>query len=251
MNKKRVVAIILSISSIFLLWYLFSKKIDAELILPSPSQVLKEISNLLVLPSFWKNFASTFARCIIAFMFTIILGILLGIFSGISQFARSFFAIPLAVVRATPVVAVILVAMYWFSSSSLPVFVSVLMALPIVVTAVQEGILKIPKSLLKMSRDFSLTKFQTFRYIQLPNTIPFLRTALISSFGLTWKVIAAGEVLSLPKNGLGVLLAKSQVHLETSRVLAVAVLLVIASVICEMLLKLVLKTPIKKENKNV
>ena len=58
---------------------------------------------------------------------------------------------------------------------------------------------------------------------------------MVSSFGLTWKVVAAGEVLSLPKYAAGTMLQKAQVHLETSTVIAVAIILVLVSFAIERL----------------
>ena len=46
---------------------------------------------------------------------------------------------------------------------------------------------------------------------------------------MSWKVVAAGEVLSVPRLGAGALLRQAQVHLETADVLAVTSMLVFVS----------------------
>ncbi len=233
-NKtKTIAAYILSVLVILAAWFFVSKLINAELILPSPFEVFSSMGSLVKTKAFWQAFAHTFLRVIISFAITVVLGTALGIAAGFSKFLRDFFELPLAVIRATPVVAFILIALFWFKSGTVPVFVSVLMTLPIMTTAVANGFSKADEKLMGMAKVFCLTRSQIFKYIQFPSLVPFLLNGMVSSFGLTWKVVAAGEVLSLPKYAAGTMLHKAQVHLETSTVIAVAIILVLVSFILE------------------
>ena len=58
-----------------------------------------------------------------------------------------------------------------------------------------------------------------------------------SAFGLAWKVVAAGEVLSIPHYATGSLMQLAQVHLETCDVLAVTLALVLISWLLESALR--------------
>ena len=232
---RTVTAYILSVVFIFLLWIVLSKIVQASLILPGPVEVLKALVSLLQTPAFYSAFAHTFLRVIISFLISVVAGTLLGVLCGFSRFARNFFELPLAIIRATPVVAFILVALFWFKSGTVPVFVSVLMTLPIMTTAVANGFYKSDEKLLAMAQTFCFSKKQIFRYIKLPTLIPFFMNGMVSTFGLTWKVVAAGEVLSLPKNAAGTMLQKAQVHLETPTVIAITIILVAVSFILERL----------------
>jgi len=247
MKKIRTVtAYILSVAFIFLLWICLSQAVNAELILPGPVKVFKALLLLLKNPAFYRAFAYTFGRVLLSFLITVLLGSLVGLFCGLNSFAKAFFELPLAIIRATPVVAFILIALFWFKSGTVPVFVSVLMSLPIMTTAVCNGFYKSDEKLLAMSKVFCFTKHQLFTYIQLPTLIPFFMNGMLSTFGLTWKVIAAGEVLSLPKNAAGTMLQKAQVHLETSTVIAVTIVLVLVSFLIERLFMLLVKNFLKK-----
>lgn len=235
-NKtKTIAAYILSVLVILAAWFFVSKLINAELILPSPLEVFSAMGSLVKTKAFWQAFAHTFLRVIISFAITVVIGTALGIAAGFSKFLRDFFELPLAVIRATPVVAFILIALFWFKSGTVPVFVSVLMTLPIMTTAVANGFSKADEKLMGMAKVFCLTRSQIFKYIQFPSLVPFLLNGMVSSFGLTWKVVAAGEVLSLPKYAAGTMLQKAQVHLETSTVIAVAIILVLVSFAIERL----------------
>ena len=235
-NKtKTIAAYLLSIFVLLAAWFFLSKLINAELILPSPLEVFSSMGSLVKTKAFWQAFAHTFLRVIISFAITVVIGTALGIAAGFSKFLRDFFELPLAVIRATPVVAFILIALFWFKSGTVPVFVSVLMTLPIMTTAVANGFSKADEKLMGMAKVFCFSRYQIFKYIQFPSLVPFLLNGMVSSFGLTWKVVAAGEVLSLPKYAAGTMLQKAQVHLETSTVIAVAIILVLVSFAIERL----------------
>lgn len=241
-----LLAYILSLVVILVLWIVVSRIINAPLILPTPASVFSSATNLIKTQSFWHAFAHTFLRVIISFVITVLVGAIIGLACGLSSFTRSFFELPLAIIRATPVVAFILIALFWFKSGTVPVFVCVLMTLPIMTTAVANGFTKSDKKLLGMAKVFDFTRGQVFRYIQLPSLVPFFLNGMVSTFGLCWKVVAAGEVLSLPKFAAGTMLQKAQVHLETSTVMAVAILLVVVSFLLEQIFMLAVKLLLKK-----
>lgn len=245
---KKIIPVLLSVITFFLIWFLMAKKMNASLILPPPEDVFKQVLVLITSKAFWNNFLFTFLRTIFSFLISVFLGIIIGTFAGQNAFIKNFFSFPLSLIRSTPVIAVILIALYWFSSNLVPVFTACLMTLPIIVTAITTGILSADKKLLQMAKIYEYTKLQTFFYIKVPAAVPFFLNSLVSAFGLTWKVVVAGEVLSLPKKGAGTILQSNQVIFESTSVLAITFILVVVSFLLENLLKLLFK---KKGGVNV
>ena len=249
MDRQRVQKCIAYISSVFLIliiWVLAAKKTSSSLILPYPSQVIKVMGSLLKSPDFWSNFLLTFYRCIISFLISFVLGLLIGLACALSTFCKRVFELPIAIIRATPVAAVILIVLFWFKSTNVPIIVSILMTLPIIITSVINGVSEADKKLLDMAQCFSLSQKDCFRYIKLPAAIPFILNAAVSAFGLTWKVVVAGEVLSLPLRAAGTLLQRYQVHLESAYVLATAIILVVFSYILQEIFAFFVKRYLKK-----
>ena len=246
MNRIRICK---AISPFFflLLWYAVSAIIAAPLILPFPHQVFKRFLELAITAVFWKAFAYTFLRVIISFLISLIIGFFIGLIAADSKAFSAFIEFPVELIRATPVIALILPALFWFTSDIVPVFVSVLMCLPIVITSAKKGFAKTPENSEKLykaaSRNF--TGFKAFWYIRLPSAAPALLSGAESAFGLSWKVVAAGEVLSIPHYATGSLMQLAQVHLETCDVLAVTLALVVISYACQQVLKIS-----SKKNKN-
>ena len=248
---QTALAYVLSILFILIVWLVLARFVNAQLILPGPGKVFEAMLQLCKTQKFWLSFAHTLLRVLLSFVICVLAGTLLGVLCGLSKFIKDFFEFPLAVIRATPVVAFILIALFWFKSGTVPVFVCVLMTLPIMTTAVANGFYKTDEKLLGMAHTFNFTRRQIFRYIQLPSLVPFFLNGMVSTFGLSWKVIAAGEVLSLPKNGTGTLLQRAQVHLETPSVMAITIILVAVSFIIERLLMLAVKQLLKNQRGSV
>ena len=226
---KRPLIYFLSIIVFLLIWFILSKIVNAPLILPGINEVFSKILLFITTGKFWVNFTYTFIRVLIAFFISLITGTFIGILCGYSKSWKVFFDFPLAFIRSTPVIAIILVTLFWFNSSSVPVFVAVLMGLPIVVTAVTKGISEDNENLIYMADIYNFTNFQKFKYIKLKSLKPFFLNSAVSVFGLSWKVVVAGEVISIPKYGFGSVMQMAQVNLETSSVIAVTLILVILS----------------------
>lgn len=240
-TKSPVITYVFSLIVIILIWFITAQCMKAPLILPGPGLVFKTLLLLISKKVFWLNFAATFSRVILAFLCSIVLGTVIGFLCGISTFARDFFEIPIAIIRATPVVAFILVAFFWFTSNAVPVFVTVLMTLPIMISAVKTGFDNADKKLMQMTEVFNFSKNQIVRYIKIPAAFPYFLNGAVSCFGLSWKVVAAGEVLCLPKKAIGTMLQQAQVHLETAQVIAQTIVLVAVSFLIERIFSLLIK----------
>ena len=240
-------------SPVFLLlcWYAVAALIGAPLILPYPHSVLIRLFELCQTLPFWKAFGFTFLRVIVSFLISLCMGFFLGILAADSKSFSAFLDFPLALIRATPVIALILPALFWFTSGVVPVFVAVLLCLPIIITASKKGFEKNPENLEKLfkAKSRGFTGLKAFRYIRFPAAMPAFLSGAESAFGLAWKVVAAGEVLSIPRYAAGSLMQLAQVHLETCDVLAVTVALVVCSSLIQALLNFCLLKISSKNHK--
>lgn len=224
---------------LIIVWYGVALAVNATLILPFPHEVLFRLISLSQSSNFWLAFLFTFFRVIIAFVLSLLIGFFTGLFSADYPYFKALIQFPLALIRVTPIIAFILIALFWFKSDSVPVFTALLMSLPVVISASEKGFEKNPENQEKLfkAKSRGVTGFTAFRYVRFPCALPALLSGAESSFGLCWKVVAAGEVLSLPHFAAGSLMQTSQVHLETADTLAVTSALVIISYACQCLLR--------------
>lgn len=240
MIKKYLIRIS-SIICVLFLWQIASLVVNASLILPGPKEVLLALFSLCTKVPFWINLGWTILRCMVAFGISFMIGLALGVMCGQFSAVYEFFELPVSIVRSTPVVAFILIAMFWFKSGTVPVVIAIVMTLPVTITSVYSGFLQIDDKLLKMAKSFQLTSIQVLFKIKLPAVKNYIRNAMVQTFGLTWKVVAAGEVLCLPKSAIGTMLQRSQIHLESAEVLAITIVFVTLSFILEKFLKKLLQ----------
>lgn len=251
----KYLAYIFSVFFILVIWTILSNKVNSRLILPGPGSVFIEVVNIIKTIQFWKNFSVSFLRIISAYFITVVIGLFVGYLCGTYKFINYFFEIPLGILRTTPVIAVILIALFWFNSNFVPIFVCILMTLPIMITSVSKGFSSTIESekLLEMSNIFHFSKIQIFLYVKLPYALNNIKSGLLSTFGLSWKVVVAGEVLCLPIYAIGSDLHKAQVHLETVSIMAETIILIFICFILEKIFEMLLSINVndKTRNKNV
>jgi ABC-type nitrate/sulfonate/bicarbonate transport system ATPase subunit/ABC-type nitrate/sulfonate/bicarbonate transport system permease component len=216
----------LSMLVFFAAWQIAADAVSSNLILPSPGIVLGWIFRHGTESDFLFHLGASCVRVGLAVALTVLTGSVLGICSGLFGSFRAFLSFPLAVIRATPVVSIILLAVFWFGTNALPVFIAALMSLPVMIDSVSGGIQKTPRRLVDAMRVYGFSRIRLLRHVFIPAAFPNFLSGSRSVFGLCWKVVAAGEVLALPRFGTGSLLYSAKLHLETVEVFAITVVLI-------------------------
>ncbi len=238
---KRAGAVLLSSAVLITVWWIASL-FSSEIILPSPVKVIGDFAGFLSRPIFYQALQATVLRGVEGFFISLAIGTVLGILSGSFSAVESLFRPLLAVIKATPVLSIILLAFIWFQSGTVPVFAAVLMAFPVVTQNVMIGVREINRELLEMASVYRFTPKQKFFHITLPAIAPFFLSGARSALGLTWKVVVAAEVLTVPRHGIGSGMQFAQINLDTSKVLAWTLAAILLSAASEVLFDFV--TPI-------
>ncbi len=218
-TKKRLVGIV-SVVFLVALWQIGAAVVGKEIILPSPARVLTEFISLAPTGEFLTAVLSTFLRGLEAFAASCIVGAMAGFASGRSETVRAALAPLLTTIRATPVLALILLALFWFPSGFVPIFSAFLMAFPVMAASAMQGARAAPPELLEMARLFKVPRAKVFFELRLPAASPYFAAGARASLGLSWKVVVAGEVLAQPRLAIGTGLQSSRVLLDTPRVFA-------------------------------
>lgn len=205
---------------LILVWALASRMVNSSLILPNIADVRQAIGTLGASSVLTQAVSGTFLRVLEAFMLSVMIGSLTGILSGLHESIEFFLSPFLTTIRATPVLALILILMFWMPSSQVPVISAFLMAYPIMHTSLRTGIKMTDKDLLEMAQLFRVPKTQTFFLLRLPSALGHFLSGSKNSLGLCWKVVVAGEVISQPQFALGTKLQEARLSLETPEVFA-------------------------------
>ncbi|GAB1457441.1 hypothetical protein MASR2M48_27490 [Spirochaetota bacterium] len=122
----------LAVAVILAVWKLAAVGIGTDIILPPPERVLTTLFEVIASDKFASSLGATILRGLAAFGISMLLGVAAGFAAGVSPRFESFMGPGLTIIRATPVLAVILIALIWFPSGVVPVFSAVIMAFPVV-----------------------------------------------------------------------------------------------------------------------
>ncbi|HZJ56710.1 MAG TPA: ABC transporter permease subunit [Clostridia bacterium] len=218
-------------------WWIFSLAVNREIYLPSPLSTLSAFLRLSIRGDFWYSIAVTFIRVAMGFLVSCLGGIIFGILCGLNRFMYEVFNPLVIAIKSTPVMSVIIIALIWFQSGQVPIFVCFLMCFPVIWTNVVEGVRRVDKGLLQMARVYRVGKRHILRGIYIPSLSPYLMAGMITSLGLGWKVTVAAEVLSNPRYSIGGHLYSAKVYLESPELFAWTSMVIILSFGFEYLFK--------------
>ncbi|MEQ8236900.1 MAG: ABC transporter permease, partial [Syntrophomonadaceae bacterium] len=121
-----------SILALLLVWKLLAVFWNQELILPSPERTIMQLWLVINSADFWPAVAATVGRGLLGFALSCLAGIMLGVAAGFSVPVYWLLQPWVTVVRTTPVMSVVILAIIWFRTDMVPIFVTFLMIFPII-----------------------------------------------------------------------------------------------------------------------
>lgn len=219
--------VVASVAVVLLLWWLFAALTQSDLVLPDPWQTLKITGQLLIKGETYLALLCTLGRALAAFAVSFAVALALTLLVGVWPAAKPFVGGLVTVLRALPTIAVILIAMVAFSSAVLPMAVAFLVAFPVVYSAFLRE--TDDKPLADLCKVYGVSSAKKVKYVLLPQISRAMLLQCHDSLPLCVKVVIAGEVLALPRLGLGKQMYVAKVNLLTANVLALTFL---ALVVC-------------------
>ncbi len=222
-------------------WQAVYFAVGSDLVIASPLTVLKTLFGFVKKASFWSAVSLTIARIAAGFLLGTVFGVLFAVICRRFSLLNTLLAPMLKIIRATPVVSFIILAWIWIDRGLIPVFITLLMVLPIVWEAVYTGIGEIPVKFKELAAVFSLSLPKRLFKIYIPSVLPFFNSAAVTSLGLAWKSGIAAEVITQPEFSIGSGLYNAKIYLETGEIFAWTTVVVLLSVLLEKLLSKALK----------
>lgn len=220
-----------------LIWQIAALAVGQGLLLPSPWETLGRFFALMGMTESWKYAGFTLARIMAGYVLGVAIGAVLGIVCARFTFADQLLSPLRSVVKATPVTSFILLALLWLSSDLVPLFIALLMVVPIVWANVMEALLGTDALLLEMARAYGFSRVKKWRYVYMPSIGPSFYAACTTSLGFAWKSGVAAEIIALPKASIGYQLYQSKLQIETVDLFAWTLLIILLSMGLEWCLK--------------
>lgn len=239
LNKAMETA--LSVAFILILWQIAAALLDNQILLVSPTEVIAKTWELLGNADFFESLLFSFTRIVAGFIGALVSGCILAALASRFRIIDVLLKPLMVAIKSVPVASFIILALIWLDSSSLSVFISFLMVLPVVYTNILTGISSIPKSQKEMADVFGISWGKRFLYIALPALKPYLISACTISLGLSWKAGIAAEVIGIPDGSIGERLYQAKLYLETPDLFAWTLIIVLVSILFEKLFVLLIK----------
>jgi NitT/TauT family transport system permease protein len=215
-------------------WETGARLSGSFLIFPGPAPVLRRFFDLLQTARFHRALGGSFLRVLSGILFSVPTGAALGILAGLDKRIAAFLSPLFAVIAATPVMSVILIAFLVFGSERTPVFAAFLMVFPVMSATTLAGVRSVDPKLRELFVLYRLSREETIRRLYIPAIAPFILGGLRSSLSLCWKVVVASEVLVQPLLALGTGMQRAKAQLETPELFAWTLATIIAAALTEL-----------------
>ncbi|MFA6783579.1 MAG: ABC transporter permease subunit [Sphaerochaeta sp.] len=232
---KRNLVLFASSLLLLLLWQMGAVILDSQILLPGVGPVLSALLSLTKEAPFTLNLFSTVLRAFESFIIIVLSATMLGIAAGRNSWFSLMLKPFVVVLKAVPVMSIILLAFIWFSSGTVPLFSAFLMGFPVMFVQIEQGVLHLDKNLDQMCDIYDFSPRMKIHHFIIPSLMPFFLTGARTALSMVWKVVIAAEVLTVPQYGVGSRMHLAQVQLETEKVLSWTLLTILLTALGDLL----------------
>ncbi|MHC1770761.1 MAG: ABC transporter permease [Flexilinea sp.] len=231
--KNRVFRNILAVIFWLAVWQTASLIIGQELFLASPIVVIKTFLQLITEVSFWETLFFSFSRIVFGFLLAILLGILFAVLSFRFESVKILLYPITSLIKSTPVVSFVILALLWIGSRNLSIIISFLMVFPVIYNNTLQGIMEVNKQLIEMADVFKIPLVSKIIFIYVHEVMPYFVAGCTVSLGLCWKSGVAAEVIGIPSGSIGERLYQAKIYLNSGELFAWTLVIILISMIFE------------------
>ncbi|GIX28932.1 MAG: ABC transporter permease [Burkholderiales bacterium] len=164
---------------------------------PAPSSVIEVWLGLLYDLGYWLSWYKSTLRVFAGFIAAMIVGIPFGLMMAISRTAYGVLFPPFEVLRPIPPLAWVPASIIFWPTQEMSIaFVTFLGAFYTIVINVLGGAKSIDVRYFQAARSMGATRWNVFRRIILPGTLPSIVVGAAVGMGITWEVVVAAEMIS-------------------------------------------------------
>ncbi|HUF98128.1 MAG TPA: ABC transporter permease [Ilumatobacter sp.] len=196
-----------------------------ELIIPPPSDIVAATPRVVTAGYFWPNVTVTLQEIGVGFAIGLMAGVLLGVLVASSVIVRSTIYPYLVALQAPPkiVLAPVFVTWFGFGQASKVAMAVVISFFPMFLNTLT-GLTSVSEDAVKLMQSLTASRWQTFRYLLLPNALP----TMMAGVKLCWTLAVLGVVVAEfvgASAGLGYLIHALNFQLDVSGVFVLILLL--------------------------
>jgi NitT/TauT family transport system permease protein len=219
-----------SLACLALVWEV-SGRVGASMLMPSFTGMLGALRELAGERAFWEAFLVSNAALVTGFAAAVLLGVGLGFAVGASPRIEAYADPWLDILLILPLAALGPIFIMVFGVGLLARAVVVLaFALPVILVNAGAGVHERRKVLVDMAEAFGATRFQIWRYIVLPSSMPAVLAGLRLGLGRALTGMIVAELLVVAA-GIGRLILEFQSNFDAAAVYAVVTVVMVEAVL--------------------
>jgi NitT/TauT family transport system permease protein len=222
-----------------MIWQAASMAVSNDLLLPSPIYTAKRMIELATASEFYLFTALSLLRVFAGIIAAIALSLPISAICSKFKVADRVFAPAVILMKSTPVVSFILIAIFLVDRALIPTIITFMMVFPVLYENLREGIRCTSRELIEMSRVFGISWVLRIKRIYLPAIKPFFYSAIYTSVGLAVKAGVAAEVIAYIPLSIGKELSDAKSYMEPADIFAWTAVIIVLSLVIEKLLRFV------------
>ena len=236
--KSFLLTKLLPLLGFLIVWQIVSLFLN-PLVLPSPLLVFSKIILILQSKGFYVAISATLLRALIGLVIALVAGTLFGFLMHFSKAFSTFMHPIIIILQSLPVISWLLLALIWFDSSVIPIFIVAISTMPIIILNVFEGLKEVSGEYIELVKFYDLSFKKCLQGLYIPSITAYLISAYKIIIGLCIKTSVMAEVISRVKQGIGAEMNLAWINVDTAEVLAYTVLIVFFTFLTERLLTLI------------
>jgi NitT/TauT family transport system permease protein len=164
---------------------------------PAPSGVLKAWVEVIGTAGYWQSAYMSFFRVMSGFFAAMLVGIPFGLALAVSRTANGIFFPTFEVLRPIPPLAWVPASIiFWPTQELAIIFITFLGAFYTIVINVLGGARSIDVRYFQAAQSMGSSRWDIFRRVILPGTLPSIVVGSAVGMGITWEVVVAAEMIS-------------------------------------------------------
>ncbi|MCB1426450.1 MAG: ABC transporter permease [Zhengella sp.] len=200
-------------------------------IIPTASQCLEELIRNIRLDNLGGHLLSTFVMTLIGFAVGSFLGAVIGYLLGMSIFWERVLSPYILALQIAPKVAFAPLFIMWFGFTFWPkLLVTILIVFFPILVNVLQAMKTVDRDIINLARAYNLTRWQIFRKIEFPSTLPSLLAGLRIGSTLAVIGVTVGELVG-GNTGLGFLISYGEGQANAAMVFNAILLLTLIGIV--------------------
>ena len=236
-KKKDNIFFILGIVSIFIFWIILSIIVNNQFAMPKVDKAGMALKELLSSSKTYGIRGLTILKILLTILIAFVVSIILVGLSTLSRKFRAFVSPIITLLKTVPVVVVILLFLFLFSRNTTPIFVALLVIMPLMYEALLNGVSNIDEAIINETKMISKTNLFVLRKVYLPLTKPYIILAVLQSVGLGLKAMVMAELIAQTKNSIGREMSEYRSLLNMDYIFAWGLIMIAIVIIAEIFIR--------------